>query len=160
MADKLLKKGMEKPLKPHEQILLNAYLLKARQACTASELLDKTQKNYLEPKIEEVKKIILDHCVNKNEKIVLFSEWTEMLSIIERMINKEFNNINYVIYSGDIPTKQRPKLVEQFRTDPQTKIFLSSDAGGTGLDGLQTVSNVIIHTEIPWNPAKIDQPIS
>jgi len=157
MADKLLKKGMEKPLKPHEQILLNAYLLKARQACTASELLDKTQKNYLEPKIEEVKKIILDHCVNKNEKIVLFSEWTEMLSIIERMINKEFSNINYVIYSGDVPTKQRPKLVEQFKTDPLTKIFLSSDAGGTGLDGLQTVSNVVIHTEIPWNPAKIDQ---
>lgn len=157
MADNLLKKGMQKPLRPHEQILLNAYLLKARQACTASELLDKTQKNYFEPKIEEVKKLIEKHCVQNNEKLVLFSEWTEMLSIIERMIKSEFKAINHVIYSGDVPTKQRPKLVEQFKTDPDTKIFLSSDAGGTGLDGLQLVSNVVIHTEIPWNPAKIDQ---
>jgi SNF2 family DNA or RNA helicase len=157
MADTLLKKGMERPLRPHEQILLNAYLLKARQACTASELLDKTQKNYLEPKIEEIKKIIENHCIAKNEKIVLFSEWTEMLGIVERMIKTQFKTVDYVIYSGDVPTKQRPKLVEKFKSDPNTKIFLSSDAGGTGLDGLQLVSNVIIHTEIPWNPAKIDQ---
>lgn len=157
MADSLLRKGMSKPLKPHEQILLNAYLLKARQACTASELLDKSQRNYYEPKIEEVRKMIEEHCIKNNEKIVLFSEWTEMLSIIERMIKKEFKNLNYIVYSGDVATKQRPKLVEQFKSDLKTMIFLSSDAGGTGLDGLQTVSNVIIHTEIPWNPAKIDQ---
>jgi len=148
---------MEKPLRAHEQIMLNAYLLKARQACTASELLTKTSKDYYEPKIDLVKNMIMDHCINQNEKLVLFSEWTEMLAIIERMIKKEFPNIKYVIYSGDVPTKQRPKLVEQFKTDSSTMIFLSSDAGGTGLDGLQTVSNVIVHTEIPWNPAKIDQ---
>lgn len=157
MADNLLKKGMEKPLKPHEQIMLNAYLLKARQACTASELLDKTKKDYYEPKIDLVRQMIEEHCLNKNEKMVLFSEWTEMLSIIERMIKKEFPQFKYIVYSGDVPTKQRPKLVDQFKTDPSTMIFLSSDAGGTGLDGLQTVSNIIIHTEIPWNPAKIDQ---
>jgi superfamily II DNA or RNA helicase len=156
-ADILLRKGMEKPLRPHEKMLLNAYLLKARQACTCIELIDKKPRDYYEPKIEEIRKIFENHCVKQNEKIVLFSEWTEMLSIIERMVKVEFPNINYVVYSGDVATKLRPKLVEQFKTDPTTMLFLSSDAGGTGLDGLQLVSNVVVHTEIPWNPAKIDQ---
>ena len=157
MADNLLRKGMEKHLKPHEKILLNAYLLKARQSCTAMELLDKNKRDYYEPKILEIKNIIQDHCINNNEKVLVFSEWTEMLGIIERMIVKEFPQIKHVVYSGDVQTKLRPKLVEQFKTDNDTRIFLSSDAGGTGLDGLQLVSNIVVHTEIPWNPAKIDQ---
>ena len=157
MADALLRKGMEKHLRPHEKILLNAYLLKARQACTAMELLDKNKRDYYEPKVFEVKKIIEQHCITNREKIILFSEWTEMLGIVERMILKEFPTIKHVTYSGDVQTKLRPKLVSDFKTDPDTMIFLSSDAGGTGLDGLQLVSNIVVHTEIPWNPAKIDQ---
>jgi SNF2 family DNA or RNA helicase len=156
-ADKLLRKGMEKPLRPHEKIMLNAYLLKARQACTALELLDKQIKTYYEPKVESLRQLIQQHCRGNNEKMLIFSEWTEMLGIIERMIKKEFPEMKHIIYSGDVPTKQRPQLVEQFKTDPDTKLFLSSDAGGTGLDGLQLVCNIVAHMEVPWNPAKIDQ---
>lgn len=36
-------------------------------------------------------------------------------------------------------------------------MFLASDAGGVGLDGLQMAADVVIHTELPWNPARLDQ---
>jgi superfamily II DNA/RNA helicase len=48
--------------------------------------------------------------------------------------------------------------MERFKTDPACKVFLSTDAGGTGLN-LQ-VADTVVNLELPWNPAVLEQRIA
>ena len=52
----------------------------------------------------------------------------------------------------------RRKLLERFRDDPACRVFLSTDAGGTGLN-LQA-ADTVINLEVPWNPAVLEQRIA
>lgn len=53
--------------------------------------------------------------------------------------------------------QKRKESIKTFSEKSEYKIFLASEAGGLGVDGLQLVSSVVLHIELPWNPAKIDQ---
>src|SRR4029077_20962952 len=57
-----------------------------------------------------------------------------------------------------VPGKDRRGLLERFRDDPECRVFLSTDAGGTGLN-LQT-ADTVINLEVPWNPAVLEQRIA
>jgi len=89
-------------------------------------------------------------------KIVLFSEWTTMLTLIERRI-KRFN-LDYVRLDGSVPQKMRQQLVHQFQHDPACRLFLTTNAGSTGLN-LQA-ANTVINVDLPWNPAILEQRIA
>jgi SNF2 family DNA or RNA helicase len=93
--------------------------------------------------------------IQTGQKIAVYSEWTTMLSIIERHMDK--HKIKYSRFDGSLSSITRLKRIEEFQNDPDCSVFFSSDAGGIGIDGLQTICNTIIHTELPWNPAKLDQ---
>jgi len=69
----------------------------------------------------------------------------------------EANNIGFVHLNGSVPSKQRKGLMTSFRDDPDCRVFLSTDAGGVGLN-LQSGS-VLINLDIPWNPAVLEQRI-
>ena len=57
-----------------------------------------------------------------------------------------------------MPTAKRGALIEQFFEDPDCKVFLSTDAGGVGLN-LQAAS-LVINLDLPWNPAVLEQRIA
>lgn len=78
-----------------------------------------------------------------------------MLRLIEKMLKAQ--HIGYVTLSGDVPVKKRGKLIEEFRKNDQCQVFLSTEAGGTGLN-LQ-FADTVINFELPWNPAKKNQRI-
>jgi hypothetical protein len=59
---------------------------------------------------------------------------------------------------GAVPGKERRGLLEKFRDDPDCRVFLSTDAGGTGLN-LQA-ADTVINLEVPWNPAVLEQRIA
>jgi hypothetical protein len=59
---------------------------------------------------------------------------------------------------GSVPGKDRRGLLERFHNDPDCRVFLSTDAGGTGLN-LQ-VADTVINLEVPWNPAVLEQRIA
>ncbi|MHB8415272.1 MAG: helicase-related protein, partial [Acidiferrobacteraceae bacterium] len=59
---------------------------------------------------------------------------------------------------GGVPSEKRPALVERFRDDPDCRVFLSTDAGSTGLN-LQHAST-LINMDLPWNPAILEQRIA
>jgi len=92
---------------------------------------------------------------NRNVKIIIFSEWIKVHKLIGKMLRK--NNIGFVELNGQIPVKSRGELIRKFETNPQYKIFLSTEAGGSGLN-LQ-VADTLINFELPWNPAKKNQRI-
>ena len=52
----------------------------------------------------------------------------------------------------DVPARQRKTMIESFQRDRALKLFLSTDAGGVGIN-LQS-ANILINIDLPWNPAK------
>src|SRR4030042_452326 len=75
------------------------------------------------------------------------------------LIGKLLSNmkIKFVEFTGKIPVEKRQKLINEFMENSECKVFLSTDAGGLGLN-LQN-ADVVINFELPWNPAKLNQRI-
>jgi superfamily II DNA/RNA helicase len=67
------------------------------------------------------------------------------------------DNWGHVFFHGGVPSRKRKNLIEQFREDPGCRLFLSTDAGGVGLN-LQH-ANVVVNMDLPWNPAVLEQRI-
>ena len=61
----------------------------------------------------------------------------------------------YVFLHGGVPSIKRGDLIEKFREDKNCRIFLSTEAGGVGLN-LQQAS-FVINMDLPWNPAVLEQ---
>ncbi|MEW8074809.1 MAG: C-terminal helicase domain-containing protein [Candidatus Sedimenticola endophacoides] len=59
---------------------------------------------------------------------------------------------------GGVPTGKRGALMDRFREDDAVQVFISTDAGGVGLN-LQSAS-VLVNLDIPWNPAVLEQRIA
>jgi len=89
-------------------------------------------------------------------KAVVFSQWTRTHDIVIRRL--EARGLGYVSFHGGVPSDKRPALVERFRDDPACRVFLSTDAGSTGLN-LQHAST-LVNMDLPWNPAILEQRIA
>ncbi|MBF0558671.1 MAG: DEAD/DEAH box helicase [Nitrospirae bacterium] len=124
-----------------------------RMAADNTYLVDK--KTIHGPKIEELEVILREMVIESGEKVVIFSQWLRMTELVERILKR--NGIGYVHLNGSVPSKQRKGLMTRFREDPSCMVFLSTDAGGVGLN-LQSGS-VVINMDIPWNPAVLEQRI-
>ena len=93
----------------------------------------------------------LDSIVESNEKVLIFTQFTEMGNLLQRFIADHFGE-NPLYYHGGCTIKQRKEMVEKFQHDPAEKIFiLSLKAAGTGLN--LTAANHVIHYDLWWNPA-------
>ncbi|MEN8262142.1 MAG: DEAD/DEAH box helicase [Nitrospirota bacterium] len=124
-----------------------------RMAADNTYLVDK--KTIHGPKIEELEVVLKELIFESGEKVVIFSQWLRMTELVEHVLKR--NKIGYVHLNGSVPSKQRKGLMSQFREAPECKVFLSTDAGGVGLN-LQSGS-VVINMDIPWNPAVLEQRI-
>jgi superfamily II DNA or RNA helicase len=133
---------------------LQKALLMCRMAANSTFLVDKNPPGY-SSKLEELD-VLIDHLMSEhNRKIVLFSEWTTMLNLIEPLLNKR--ELDYVRLDGSVPQKKRQGLIHQFQKDPECKLFITTNAGSTGLN-LQA-ANTVINVDLPWNPAVLEQRI-
>ncbi len=130
-------------------------LMAMRMVCNSTFLIDK--ETNVSPKLDELQEILLEkldiHASGK--KVIIFSEFKTMLKLIEKMLSA--NDIGSATLTGDVPVKKRGKVIAEFRDNPDCKIFLASEAGGTGLN-LQ-FADTVINFELPWNPAKKNQRI-
>ena len=91
----------------------------------------------------------------EDRKIVLFTEWTTMLNLIEPLLEKR--KLSFVRLDGSVPQKKRQGLIHQFQKDPECRLFITTNAGATGLN-LQA-ANTVINVDLPWNPAILEQRI-
>jgi len=141
----------KKFLTPIDIKRIQMFLLKMRMVCNSTYLIDK--KTNISPKLDEFKSIISELVNGNNRKVVVFSEWTTMTFLVAKHLSDA--KIPFVELSGKVPVKKRQKLIDEFTNNPECKIFLSTDAGGTGLN-LQA-ADCVINFELPWNPAKLNQ---
>ncbi len=152
-AARLLAIAERRPLSKQEQERLMMYLLKARQACNALELCDPGQGRRASPKLDEMEALIAEIAAQGTAKVLVFSEWVEMLKLAAERLDGL--GIEYAMLHGSIPTERRPALLDRFREDSRVRVLLSTDAGGLGLN-LQ-VASYVVHLDLPWNPARLDQ---
>jgi len=147
---KILQKKFMTPY-DHQRLML--LLANMRMVCDSTYLIDK--ETYFSPKLHELKYILLEKLDIKKDgtKVIIFSEWVTMLHLIGKMLQDL--GIGFVRLSGQVAVKHRGKLIDKFENDPHTKVFLSTEAGGSGLN-LQ-VADTVINYELPWNPAKKNQ---
>jgi SNF2 family DNA or RNA helicase len=145
----------KKFISPYDQQRLMLLMANMRMVCDSTYLVDK--ESYVSPKLHELKGILVDKLDLRNQdgKVIIFSEWVTMLNLIGKMLTE--CGIGFAQLSGKVAVKNRDKLVKKFETDPRCKIFLSTEAGGSGLN-LQ-MADTVINFELPWNPAKKNQRI-
>ncbi len=129
-----------------------AMLTRLKQICNHPCLLEKS----IDAKLYESGKWhlfieLLSECLAANLKIVVFSQYTGMLDIIEHYLKQ--TGIDYASLRGDMAVNKREKMLKKFSIEQECKVFCASLlAGGTGID--LVAAQVVIHYDRWWNPAK------
>ena len=132
---------------------LMIFLNTMRMVCDSTYILDQTTRH--DTKIDELLNILEKVFTEGSEKVVIFSQWERMTRIVGQELDAR--NVKFQYLHGGIPGVDRGKLFENFNNDPDCRVFLSTDAGGVGLN-LQ-VASLLINLDIPWNPAVLEQRI-
>jgi superfamily II DNA/RNA helicase len=122
-----------------------------RMICDSTFLFDKT--THVSPKLEEFAELVSELTAESDHKAVVFSQWETMLREAAAVLDRL--GIGYSLLHGRIPGPERKALLDRFRNDAACQIFLSTDAGGTGLN-LQE-ADTVIQLDLPWNPAVLEQ---
>ena len=132
-------------------IILDA-LLKLRQICCHPQLLSLPSAQ----KVKESAKLdllldLLPEMISEGRRILLFSQFTSMLDLIEKEIDKL--KIPFVRLTGE--TRDRATPVAAFQDGKVPLFLISLKAGGTGLN--LTAADTVIHYDPWWNPAVENQ---
>lgn len=147
VREALQSKGLAK-----SQIAILDALLKLRQVCCHPALvpLDAAKKVQASAKLEQLM-ALLPEMLAEGRRILLFSQFTSMLTLIEAELKKR--GLPWVKLTGQ--SQKRDAIIEQF-TSGQVPLFLISlKAGGVGLNLPQ--ADTVIHYDPWWNPAVENQ---
>lgn len=133
------------------KIQILAELTKLRQICCDPRLfLDNYQDE--SAKLEMCMQLVCN-AVDGGHKILLFSQFTTMLELIQMRLRKE--KISFYTITGSVTKEKRSQLVKDFNHDDTSVFCISLKAGGTGLN--LTSADIVIHYDPWWNVAVTDQ---
>ncbi|MGK2859783.1 MAG: DEAD/DEAH box helicase [Thermoanaerobaculia bacterium] len=136
-----------------DQRKLMVALQTMRMVCDSTWLVDHESDHGA--KAAEVVTLLEEMLEDPETKVVVFSQWLRMHELLVRRIEKR--GWGHVLFHGGVESGKRKALVDSFRSDPACRVFLSTDAGGVGLN-LQH-ANVVVNVDLPWNPAVLEQRI-
>ncbi|MCH8194422.1 MAG: DEAD/DEAH box helicase, partial [Planctomycetes bacterium] len=136
-----------------DQLRMRIALQNMRMSCNSTYLLD--QETDFGVKADEFVSVLKELLEQPETKVVVFSQWRRTHELLCKRL--ETMGEKFVLFHGQIPGPKRKDPIKRFKTDPEHKIFLSTDAGGVGLN-LQNAS-VVINMDLPWNPAVLEQRI-
>ena len=172
-------------LSDSDQRRLTCALQNMRMVCNSTFLLDHETDHG--SKVDELMTLLDELLEDPAAKAVVFSQWLGTHELIQRRLamraptlatacaalpsegalaprggpsalHTQLRPWDHVLFSGSVPSDQRGALVERFHTDPNCRLFLSTDAGGVGLN-LQHAAAVVVNMDMPWNPAVLEQRI-
>ncbi len=103
-------------------------------------------------KFEQLMEII-EECRSAGKRMLVFSQFTEMLGLIRREMGRQ--GIPYFYLDGQTPASDRVELCNQFNEGEHDLFLISLKAGGTGLN--LTGADTVILYDLWWNPAVEEQ---
>ncbi len=136
-----------------DQRRLMIFLQNMRMSCNSTYLLDQSSDHGV--KADELMTLLGEMLEDAQTKVVVFSQWVRMHELVAARLKSR--RLQHVLFSGGVPGPKRKDLIQRFKEDPDCRLFLSTDAGGVGLN-LQHASAVVILDQ-PWNPAVLEQRI-
>ncbi|MBI4169718.1 MAG: DEAD/DEAH box helicase [Acidobacteria bacterium] len=131
-------------------------LVIARRCCNGPHMLGLDFDDRQVPKLQELQEALRDLCLGEGRKAVVFSEWTDMTDRVETLCSRL--RLPAFHLHGGVPVRRRPALIRSFTGHEGPAVFVSTDAGGLGLN-LQA-ADVVINLDLPWNPARLEQRIA
>ena len=157
-ADKQVRRALERQGFEGSQIAILDALLKLRQVCCDPRLVKGSTKtaHTMERAKLELLADLLPALVDEGRRVLVFSQFTEMLSLAAEMLDTLA--LPNLTLTGQTPPRQRGAVVRQFQAqgDASPAILLASlKAGGLGLN--LTAADTVIHLDPWWNPAVEEQ---
>lgn len=151
MTMKQMLEGQDDAAVKKNKLQILAELTKIRQICCDPSLL---LENYQgESAKRETCIDLINSAIEGEHRILLFSQFTSMLEILEKDLKAA--GIAYYKIIGSTPKKERMELVQRFNSDETPLFLISLKAGGTGLN--LTGADVVIHYDPWWNVAAQNQ---
>ena len=149
-ADKQVRRVLARAHFAGAQISILDALLKLRQVCCDPYLVKgvKTPATMERAKLELLT-TLLPALVKEGRRVLVFSQFTEMLSLIEPELDAL--QLPWAALTGKTPSAKRGALVAQFQAGEVPVFLVSLKAGGLGLN--LTAADTVIHVDPWWNPA-------
>ena len=147
-AAQLIAQAQRRPLRQQEFDRLQQLLACMRMVCDTPAILDPSCR--ISPKLEELEKILGDLLEEPDRKIIIFSEWERMLTMVRELAGEM--GVETAWHTGSLPQERRRAEINRFKRDPACRLFLSTDSGSVGLN-LQ-VASAVINVDLPWNPGQ------
>ncbi|WP_245876442.1 DEAD/DEAH box helicase [Caldimonas caldifontis] len=154
-ADEQVRRALKRSGFDGAQISILDALLKLRQACNDPRLLKRVHPGEVPPESakREWLREMLPELIDEGRRVLLFSQFTEMLGLIEEDLAAL--HLPWVSLTGDTPPAQRGEVVRRFQDREVPLMLLSLKAGGVGLN--LTAADTVIHVDPWWNPAVEEQ---
>lgn len=112
-------------------------------------------------KWDELSKILQDHpemrdASGRQRKIIIFSEHRDTLNYLQARIAGVLGNPDAIVsIHGGTHRDERRRLQALFRSDPDVRVLVATDAAGEGVN-LQN-ANLMVNYDLPWNPNRLEQ---
>ena len=153
-ADEQVRRILQRKGFAGAQVTILDALLKLRQVCCDPYLLKgiAPSKNMERAKLDMLCDM-LPALVAEGRRILVFSQFTEMLSLIEALL--ESLQLPWLALTGKTPPVMRGAVVRQFQSKSVSILLISLKAGGVGLN--LTAADTVIHMDPWWNPAVEEQ---
>ena len=148
VRDEITRKGVAR-----SQIIILEALLKLRQVCCDLRLVNDATlptRGSTSGKLDSLMEM-LEELFDEGRRILLFSQFTSMLSLIEDELKKR--GVDYALLTGQ--TRDRRAPVKDFQSGKRQIFLISLKAGGVGLN--LTEADTVIHYDPWWNPATENQ---
>ena len=146
-----LKAGISETGFARNHIKILSLLTRLRQTCCHPSLLMDHYKGG-SAKLDALMEL-LDESLKGGHKVLIFSQFTSMLAIIQKALRK--SGYDYLYLDGSVVSKDRMDLVNAFQNREKDIFLISLKAGGTGLN--LTEADIVIHFDPWWNPAVEEQ---
>lgn len=112
-------------------------------------------------KWDELSRILQNHpetrdAAGRQRKIIIFSEHRDTLNYLQARIAGVLGNPNAIVtIHGGTHRDERRRLQALFRSDPDVRVLVATDAAGEGVN-LQN-ANLMVNYDLPWNPNRLEQ---
>ncbi len=146
--DKRVREAIQRQGLARSHITILDALLKLRQVCCDPRLLKLETRGAVPPSAKfEFLFELLEELLSEGRRILLFSQFTSMLALIETELERRA--IDYAKLTGQ--TRNRDSAIDRFRSGAVPLFVISLKAGGVGLNLPE--ADTVIHYDPWWNPA-------
>ncbi|MCP4792035.1 MAG: DEAD/DEAH box helicase [Actinomycetia bacterium] len=110
------------------------------------------------PKLDTLRELVAE-LQEVSRRVVVFTSSKRMANLAAERLTED--GIRHVLFTGDTPKAERDRAVKAFRAapaegDPGPTVFLSTDAGGEGLN-LSDHCSLLVNIDVPWTPGALSQ---